>query len=88
MELSARRVKAPNSGSQQCSKSRVKPKKKGNFRALTGGIIFGLGWALAGACPGPIFALIGNGIYAIIIVLFGALLGAFVHGVISEKLPH
>ncbi len=66
----------------------VKPKKKGNFRALTGGIIFGLGWALAGACPGPIFALIGNGIYAIIIVLFGALLGAFVHGVISKKLPH
>tara|TARA_R110002124_G_scaffold103927_4_gene253339 strand:+ start:3372 stop:3815 length:444 start_codon:yes stop_codon:yes gene_type:complete len=65
-----------------------KEKKKGLIRTLVGGTIFGLGWALAGACPGPMFVLIGHGITSIFIVLFGATLGAFVYGVLSKKLPN
>ncbi|MFK7048993.1 MULTISPECIES: DUF6691 family protein [Flavobacterium] len=57
-------------------------------RYLLGGIIFGLGWALVGACPGPIFILLGTGIPAIFIVLLGALLGTFLYGLLKNKLPH
>lgn len=57
-------------------------------RALFGGIIFGLGWALAGACPGPMFVLIGNGVFSILIVIFGALLGTFLYGKFQKHLPH
>ncbi|CAM1365478.1 DUF6691 family protein [Tenacibaculum xiamenense] len=65
----------------------IKDKQKGFVRTLVGGTIFGLGWALAGACPAPIFVLIGQGILPIIVVLVGALLGAFLYGVLSKKLP-
>lgn len=65
----------------------VKDKKKGVVRTLVGGTIFGLGWALAGACPGPMFVLIGHGVTAILIVILGAVLGAFVYGLLSKKLP-
>ena len=64
-----------------------KPKDKHYIKAILGGTIFGLGWALAGACPAPIFVLIGNGIFSIIIVLIGALLGALIYGLLSNKLP-
>ncbi|MBL4745887.1 MAG: YeeE/YedE family protein [Flavobacteriaceae bacterium] len=57
-------------------------------RALFGGLIFGLGWALAGACPGPMFVLIGNGVFSILIVIFGALLGTFLYGIFKKYLPH
>jgi len=66
----------------------VKDKKKGVIRTLVGGTIFGLGWALVGACPGPMFVLIGHGVTAILIVILGATLGAFIYGVLSKKLPH
>ncbi len=66
----------------------IKDKRKGFIRTLVGGTIFGLGWALAGACPAPIFVLIGQGVLPIILVLGGALLGAFLYGVLSKKLPH
>jgi len=66
----------------------VTPKKKGLSRNLIGGIIFGFGWALGGACPGPMFALIGKGVIPIIVVLFGAILGAFVYHGVKHKLPH
>ena len=65
----------------------TKEKKKGLIRTLVGGTIFGLGWALAGACPGPMFVLIGHGITTILIVILGATLGAFVYGLLSKKLP-
>jgi uncharacterized membrane protein YedE/YeeE len=65
-----------------------KEKKKGFIRTLLGGTIFGLGWALAGACPGPLFVLIGHGAIAILIVLLGAILGAFIFGILSKKLPN
>lgn len=66
----------------------VEEKKKGIPHNLLGGIIFGLGWALGGACPGPMFILLGKGIWTIIIVLFGASLGAFIYHAIKHKLPH
>ncbi|MGV8945928.1 MAG: DUF6691 family protein [Lutibacter sp.] len=66
----------------------ITPKKKGLYRNLLGGILFGLGWALAGACPGPMFVLLGKGVVSIIVVIFGATLGAFFYGVSKDKLPH
>ena len=66
----------------------VPNKEKGFVRFLAGGIIFGLGWALVGSCPGPIFILLGAGFLPILLVLFGALLGTFVYGLIKNKLPH
>jgi uncharacterized membrane protein YedE/YeeE len=53
-----------------------------------GGFIFGLGWALTGACPGPFFAQIGAGFSVVIITLLSALAGTFVYGWIKDKLPH
>jgi len=65
------------------------PPKKNAFKAnLFGGIIFGLGWALVGACPGPMFILLGRGVFAIAVVIVGALLGAFVYHGIKNKLPN
>jgi len=66
----------------------VADKEKGIKRYLYGGIVFGLGWALAGACPGPIFTLIGAGYAPILVVLVSATLGTFVYGRIKDKLPH
>ncbi|WP_091865958.1 DUF6691 family protein [Pricia antarctica] len=67
---------------------RLNPKEKGISRYLIGGIIFGLGWALAGACPGPMYVLIGAGYYSILVVIGGALLGTFAYGLLKDKLPH
>ncbi|MCH2035098.1 MAG: YeeE/YedE family protein [Tenacibaculum sp.] len=64
-----------------------KTKDKHYVKTLVGGTIFGLGWALAGSCPAPIFVLIGNGVFSILIVLFGAIIGAFIYGLLSNKLP-
>ena len=66
----------------------VTAKKKGLIRNLFGGILFGLGWALAGACPGPMFVLIGKGVISILVVILGATLGAFFYGLFKNKIPH
>ena len=66
----------------------TKEKKKGLIRTLVGGTIFGLGWALAGACPGPMFVLVGHGITAILIVILGSIIGAVAYGLLSKKLPN
>ncbi|UPQ79197.1 YeeE/YedE family protein [Flavobacterium azooxidireducens] len=63
-------------------------KEKGNTRYWLGGILFGLGWALVGACPGPIFILIGAGFYNVAFVLLGAIFGTFLYGLFKDKLPH
>ena len=55
---------------------------------LIGGFLFGLGWALTGACPGPIYSLIGNGIMVFIVVLTAALVGSIVYDLIKKYLPH
>ena len=64
------------------------PKDKSFSRYMYGGIIFGLGWALAGSCPGPIYTLIGAGYVSILVVLAGALGGTFIYGLLRKKLPH
>ncbi len=66
----------------------IADKKKNYKAALLGGIVFGLGWALAGACPAPIFVLLGQGILPVLLVIFGALMGTFVYGLVHKKLPH
>lgn len=66
----------------------IADKEKGSFRYWIGGLIFGLGWALVGSCPGPIFILIGAGFMSVGIILIGAILGTFLYGVIKDSLPH
>jgi len=63
-------------------------KEPGVSRYLLGGTAFGLGWGLVGACPGPILALIGAGMPAFLVVLFGALLGTLTYGALRRFLPH
>jgi len=58
---------------------------KGN---IIGGLLFGAGWALTGACPGPLFAQIGTGATATIITLLSAIAGTWCYGVMRDKLPH
>lgn len=64
------------------------PKEKSIVRYLAGGTIFGLGWALSGACPGPMVVNIGYGYLTMTIVFFFAVVGTFLYGVIKDKLPH
>lgn len=67
---------------------RIPPKEKSVARYILGGTIFGLGWALAGACPGPMYVLLGTGIFSMLIVIAAALLGTFAYGLLRDKLPH
>ena len=66
----------------------IQDKEKGTFRYWIGGLIFGLGWALVGTCPGPIFILIGSGFMSVGLILIGALFGTFIYGVVKDRLPH
>jgi len=63
-------------------------KTKSFSRYMFGGIIFGLGWALAGACPGPMFTLVGAGYVPILIVIATSIVGTFLYGLLKNKLPH
>ena len=65
----------------------IADKEKGSTRYWVGGLIFGLGWALVGACPGPIFILIGAGFWSVILILVGAMAGTFIFGLLKDKLP-
>jgi len=64
------------------------PKKQFTWGNVYGGLIFGLGWAITGACPGPLFALIGTGFPVIIVTLLSAVAGTWVYGLIRNNLPH
>lgn len=64
------------------------PKEKSIVRYLAGGATFGLGWALSGACPGPMVVNIGYGFFAMVIVFLFAIVGTFLYGYFREKLPH
>lgn len=66
----------------------INPKQRGITRYILGGIIFGLGWAMTGACPGPLFILVGNGFGAFLVVILSALLGTYVYGILRNRLPH
>lgn len=81
-------IKKNNSRDFNGEKIQFSPKDKSFSRYMFGGIIFGLGWALAGACPGPIYTLIGAGYVSVIVVFLAALLGTFVYGLLKDRLPH
>ncbi|MEM9835000.1 MAG: DUF6691 family protein [Bacteroidota bacterium] len=66
----------------------LKAKDKTITRYLLGGTIFGLGWALTGACPGPMFTLVGHGLWSMVLVIASATLGTFVYGLVRKHLPH
>ncbi len=66
----------------------IADKEKGSARYWIGGLFFGLGWAMVGACPGPIFILLGAGFWPVLFVIAGALVGTFIYGAIASKLPH
>jgi len=66
---------------------KIAPKEftKGN---VIGGFMFGLGWAMTGACPGPLYALVGSGLLIIAVVLLSAVFGTYIYGIMKDKLPH
>jgi len=67
----------------------IPPKSMGKgVRYLAGGTIFGLGWGLLGACPGPMFALLGNGMTVMAVAIVSAVAGTWLYGVLRPRLPH
>ncbi len=66
----------------------VPGKKSFHMGQVYGGLLFGVGWALTGACPGPLFAQIGAGVGVVTVTLLGALAGTWVYGWLRDKLPH
>lgn len=64
------------------------PEKKFNKGQIFGGLLFGLGWAITGACPGPLFAQISTGATVVVVTLLSAIAGTWVYGRLREKLPH
>lgn len=65
-----------------------KPKKKGVVKHIFGGTLFGIGWAISGACAAPLFMLLGFSFLPTLIILIGAILGAFIFGLLHKKLPN
>ena len=67
----------------------IPPKTMGRgYRYWIGGSVFGVGWALTGACPGPLFALLGNGITVMAVAIASALAGTWAYGALRTRLPH
>ena len=64
------------------------PKEMQIPRYLLGGTTFGLGWAMTGACPGPLYTLVGHGIWVVLVVILSAILGTYTYGVLKDRLPH
>lgn len=64
------------------------PAKKFNKGQIYGGLIFGFGWAITGACPGPLFAQMGTGFTVVIVMILSAIAGTWVYGLLRERLPH
>ena len=66
----------------------IPSKESGWKRYLFGGVFFGFGWAISGACPGPMFTVLGAGFLPILVVIASATLGTFCYGLLQKKLPH
>ena len=64
------------------------PPKKFNKGMIYGGLLFGFGWAITGACPGPLFAQIGTGATVVIVTFLSAIAGTWTYGFLKERLPH
>lgn len=67
---------------------RLEDKERGIVRHVVGGMVFGLGWGLIGACPGPMFILVGSGASVFLVAVLGALLGTLAYGLLRPRLPH
>jgi uncharacterized membrane protein YedE/YeeE len=85
--ISVQIIKKFNIKTIQGEKIEIQPKvfSKGQ---IYGGLLFGFGWAITGACPGPLFAQIGTGVTVIVVTLISAILGTWFYGLIKDKLPH
>ena len=59
-----------------------------NKGQIYGGLLFGLGWAITGACPGPLYATIGTGATVVVVTLLSAIFGTWIYGLLRDKLPH
>jgi uncharacterized membrane protein YedE/YeeE len=66
----------------------IPPKAKSVPRYLLGGTFFGAGWALTGACPGPLFILVGNGLTVMLVAILSAMAGTLAYGLLRDRLPH
>ena len=66
----------------------IEEKPKTFISYIIGGFLFGLGWAMTGACPGPLFILLGNGIGVIAVAILSAMAGTYVYGLVKDRLPH
>ncbi len=86
--LSIRLIKSQHLKNIEGRELEIKDKNKSIGRYLIGGIIFGLGWALAGACPAPMFILLGSGYTIFVVYLLAAMTGTFVYGLVRKSLPH
>ena len=86
--VSVRIIKKYNIKAIDGSEINLTPKPNRPVSNFAGGVIFGLGWALTGSCPGPIYTLMGSGYPIILVVLFSVLLGTYVYGIVRDKLPH
>jgi uncharacterized membrane protein YedE/YeeE len=66
----------------------IPDKEKGWKNGIFGGTIFGMGWAVTGACPGPMFVNLGQGYLAFLLIIIGATIGTYAYGIFKDKLPH
>jgi uncharacterized membrane protein YedE/YeeE len=66
----------------------IEDKPKTYIASIAGGTLFGLGWAMTGACPGPLYVLLGHGYVVIFFVILSALIGTWCYGMMRNKLPH
>jgi uncharacterized membrane protein YedE/YeeE len=85
--LSVQLIKKFNIKTLQGEKIEIQPKTF-NKGQIYGGLLFGFGWAITGACPGPLFAQIGTGATVIVVTLVSAIAGTWVYGLVKNKLPH
>lgn len=74
--------------SMEGSDPRWKEPKTAKVRYILGGTLFGLGWAMTGACPGPMFTLLGHGVGSMLLVIAAAVAGALAYGILHKRLPH
>jgi hypothetical protein len=87
--ISVQIIKRKGIRSMDGSEINIPPKVMGSgTRYWLGGTFFGLGWALTGACPGPMFALVGNGVLVMLVAIAAATAGTYTYGVLRPKLPH